>query len=244
MKTSFMMKQKPFFTRGQKNIIEKYNEENPYAVTMYRDNDPELVKQRNMQEIEKMLPLLQLSENSRVLDIACGIGRWSDAITTKIEQYCGLDYCENFISKACELNKGKDNRFFFVGGCNDVNDCLKRNNHTGRFNRILLMGVLLYLNDDDIKAVFREIYEVADDHTVVLIRGPIALEERLTLKRHFSEELDDTYNAIYRTRDEMVAFMDENLFKHGFKIKEEAFLYDESLNGHKETQQYYFVLER
>ena len=40
----------------------KYNENNPYAVTMYQDNNAELVKQRNTKEIEKLYPMLKIDQ--------------------------------------------------------------------------------------------------------------------------------------------------------------------------------------
>lgn len=49
-----------------------------------------------------------------MLDVACGIGRWSDAITKDIELYCGVDFCSDFIEKAKEKNL-KNNRYFFEG---------------------------------------------------------------------------------------------------------------------------------
>ena len=58
-----------------KKRAEKFQENNPYSVTMYQDNNAEIVKQRNKKEIEKLLPKLHIEKNSRVLDVACGIGR-------------------------------------------------------------------------------------------------------------------------------------------------------------------------
>lgn len=225
------------------NRARKFNKDNPYAVTMYQDNNPELVKQRNAKEVEKLLPLLHLDNNSKVLDIACGIGRWSDAITMDIDRYCGIDFCEDFIMKARELNKGKNNRFFFNGKSNEIADCLLKHQMGGKFNRILFMGSWHYLNDIDVEGTFQEICEIVDNEALIVMRGPIGISERLTLKEHFSEELADTYNAIYRTRDELVEMMNNSMLKNGFTIKEEDFLY-ESLNNRKETTQYYFLLER
>ena len=226
------------------NRAGKYNKDNPYSVTMYQDNHPELVKQRNAKEVEKLLPLLKLDKKSKVLDIACGIGRWSDAITMDIDKYCGIDFCEDFIRKARELNKEKDNRHFYTGKSNEISDCLAKNKWENKFNRVLLIGALVYLNDQDVDSVFEGIGQAVEDKSIVVIREPIGIEERLTLKEHFSEELDDTYNAIYRTRDEIMDFLDKSLLKQGFIVREEAFLFDDSLNNRKETAQYYFVLER
>lgn len=69
--------------------------------------------------------------------------------------------------------------------------------------------------------------------------------ERLTLKDFFSEDLNDNYNAIYRTRDELVHFFEEELFQKGFQIEQEGFLFQEQgLNNRTETTQYYFILQR
>lgn len=226
------------------NRAGKFNKNNPYSVTMYQDNNPELVKQRNAKEVEKLLPLLQLDRKSKVLDIACGIGRWSDAITMEIDKYCGIDFCEDFIIKARELNEDKPNRFFLVGKSNEISDCLLNNKWEDKFNRVLLVGALMYLNDQDVDCTLEQIGQAVDDNAIVVIREPIGIEERLTLKEHFSDELNDNYNAIYRTRDEIMTFLNKNLLKQGFMVKEEAFLFEDSLNNRKETAQYYFVLER
>lgn len=45
-----------FFNRRAK----KYNASNPYAVTMYQDDCPDLVRARNKMEIEKLMPLLKI----------------------------------------------------------------------------------------------------------------------------------------------------------------------------------------
>ena len=37
-----------------KNRADKFKEDNPYAVTMYQDDHPELVRERNQKEIEKL----------------------------------------------------------------------------------------------------------------------------------------------------------------------------------------------
>lgn len=223
--------------------ISKFKDDNPYAVTMLNDNNPELVRQRNAKEVEKLLPLLKLDKTSKVLDIACGIGRWSDAIKTDIKEYCGIDFCEELISKAKELNTDKSNRFFYIGKCNEIEHCL-RNNNKGKYDRVLLTAVLLYLNDSDVDETFAQVCNIVEENAIILVKESIGLSERLTLKEYFSDELNDTYNAIYRTRDELVDVFDRTLFKKGFKILEEGFLFDESLNNRKETAQYYFVLER
>ena len=78
-----------------------------------------------------------------------------------------------------------------------------------------------------------------------LTRLSIALDERLTLKNFYSDELQSDYNAIYRTRAEMMNLFEKTLLPAGFSVTDEGFMFDASeLNNRKETTQYYYILER
>lgn len=222
---------------------EKYNKDNPYSVTMYQDNNPFLVEKRNNAEIDRLLPLLKFDNQSKVLDLACGIGRWSDAIIMEIQEYCGIDFSENLIQLA-KKRKQKKNRSFYVGSVGNFQDVLTMH-QKGKYNRILLIGILMYINDDDLLAVMDQILESIDEHAVICIREPLGIDERLTLKGFYSEELKDNYNAIYRTRDELLGLFIRTLVPAGFSISQSGFLFaEDELNNRKETVQYYFILER
>ena len=189
-------KTKDFFSRRGG----KYNEKNPYSLTMYQDNHPELVRERNKYEVQILKPLLQLDSHSRVLDFACGIGRWADAITEDIEEYCGIDYSSEFVRIARERNK-KENFSFYEGSAWEVDQVLKKHQKE-KFNKIIIVGL-------------------------------------------YSEELRDDYNAIYRTRDELLEIFEDTLFENGFSVEQEGYLFEEpELNNRKETSQYYFILKR
>ncbi len=226
-----------------KKRAEKFRADNPYSVTMYQDNNKELVKERNEREVEKLYPLLNLSADSTVLDVACGIGRWADAIKDEIKKYSGFDFSGELIQIANKRNT-RENFCFYEGNVNDIEKILLQKNE-GRYNTVLMIGILMYLNDDDIVDVLGQIVRQCEKHAIVCIREPLGIKDRLTLKNFFSEELQDNYNAIYRTREELVHFFVTPFFNNGFTIKEEGFLFDEdSLNNRKETAQYYYILER
>lgn len=226
-----------------KNRADKFQEDNPYSVTMYQDNNKELVKRRNREEIDKLLPLLHLNEGSKVLDIACGIGRWADALPDEIAEYCGVDFSSELIEIASGRNI-KKNFTFLEGAATELEDVLGRSGK-GKYNAVLMIGILIYLNDADIISALEQIEKRCEEHTVLCIREPVGVQERLTLKEFFSDELKDNYNAIYRNRKELVEFFDEAFIKKGFCITEEGVLFDEdALNNRKETVQYYYILER
>lgn len=224
--------------------IKKFNDKSPYSLTMYQDKNPDLVKKRDEKEKGKLLPLLKINHNSKILDIACGIGRWSDAICTDISEYCGIDFCEEFIEIAKDRNCLLNNRFFYVGSTKDIENILLANNK-GKYNCILLMGILIYLNDEDIKNTMLQIENVCENHAIICIREPIGANDRLTLKNNFSEELEANYNAIYRTKEELMRYFEKYLLTKGFHLNESSYLFDkDELNNRKETVQYYFIFER
>lgn len=226
------------------NRAGKYREDNPYSVTMYQDNNAELVRMRNEKEMNKLIPRLNLSEDSKVLDIACGIGRWADRMPDCIAEYFGVDFSEELVAIANQRNH-RANISFAQGAASEIEKVLQKNGK-GKFNRVLLIGILVYLNEADVKNMFWQLERICAEHTIICVREPIGLGERLTLQNFYSDELKDDYNAIYRTRDEITGFLQENLLKKGFVVREEGFLFDEdqALNNRKETAQYYFILER
>lgn len=226
-----------------KKRAEKFTIENPYSVTMYQDSNKELVIARNAKEIEKLYPYLNIGSQSKVLDIACGIGRWADALPEDITEYCGIDFSPELIEIAIQRNT-KKNFQYYVGGAEQITEVLSLH-QKGKYNTILLIGILVYLNDEKAISSLQQIVEASDANTILCIREPIAIQDRLTLKDYYSSELNDSYNAVYRTRNELISLFEEALLHRGFTIKAENYLFEEStLNNRKETAQYYFILER
>lgn len=230
-------KTKEFF----KNRAEKFSELNPYTVTMYQDKHPEIVVERNKRELEKLKPYLELDSKSRVLDIACGIGRWADSITEDIEEYNGIDFSEELIQIARKRNV-RENFRFHVGSATEIEKVMGTEKE---YNTIIMCGILIYLNDSDLKVTLEQVERLCAKNTVICIREPIALGECLTLKDFYSDELNAEYNAIYRNREELFSIYNEILIRKGFIIKDEGFLFaEDKLNNRKETAQYFFIFER
>ena len=65
------------------------------------------------------------------------------------------------------------------------------------------------------------------------------MDTRLTLKDFYSEDLDADYNAIYRTKDELLEFFKG--FENITNIKSDKI--HETLNKHDETGYRYFILK-
>ena len=230
---------------------EKYNDANPYGATMYQDNNSELVKNRNEMEKQRILPLLRIDPQSVVLDIACGVGRWADILgDSQMKQYYGTDFSSKMIGIARERVQ-QPNCSFYIADTGEIKEVFKNpgwdksGSEKYACNRILLAGILCYLNDQDIGKLFDDLNDICAADTRIYIRVPVGIEERLTLKDFYSDELKTEYNAIYRTRNEYYKIMEGTLIKNGFHIEEEGYLYeDDSLNNRVETRQYFFIISR
>ncbi|WP_409200795.1 class I SAM-dependent methyltransferase [Methanobrevibacter sp. DSM 116169] len=172
------------------------------SITMYQDK--ENVEKRHLEESKIILEKLDL-KNKKILEIGCGIGRWAEVLHDKCETYMGIDYSENLIKIAKE-NYNYENCFFQEMSATDIE--IDKLLVKPPFDIILVVGVLIYLNDDDIKMMVNEINKIVTENKTIYIRETISnLDYRLTLKDFYSDNLEKDYNAIYRTENELLNFL-------------------------------------
>ena len=221
---------------------ESYNGQNRKNITMLQDKNPQLSEARNSAEVSKLLPKMKLDSDSCVLDLACGAGRWLDVMPENIAKYRGIDFSEGMIEIARSANT-RPYAEFFTGSVLEADKILA--DEKGSFNRVIIIGSLMYMNDSDIIAMFRKIPELMTMKALICIKASVGIGARLTLKDFYSDELQSDYNAIYRTRDEYMNIFAQTLLAEGFTVIDEGFMFDdEAMNNRKETIQYYFILER
>lgn len=174
-------------------------------------------------------------EGKIVLEVGCGIGRWAEALHDKCESFLGIDYTEDLIEIAKKSNNF-DNCKFQVMSATDIKeeDLLIE----PPFDVIIFSGVLMYINDDDIKLVFNELNNICVDDKQLFIMEPVSrMGSRLTLKDFYSEGLEADYNAIYRTEEEYMELFENLNYKKIFA--DDIF---EDLSNHSETHYKYFVI--
>ncbi len=223
---------------------ELFEEVGNLSVTMYQDHNPELVRRRDAHEKKVITPLLGLREESKVLDIGCGVGRWGFHIGGKISLYLGTDFSPDLIEiarKGAEANNENQNLFFQEISCTDIT--VERLIKKPPFDSIIIAGLFVYLNDRDCLSILRYIPKLTSGPATIYIREPVASEDRLTLQDFYSRELNTNYNAIYRTEQEYLAFLSDTLFDAGFQLLHSGFLFPEELENRSETRQKYYILK-
>ena len=213
-------------------------ENHPLTMTMYQS--VELATQRDAQEKLLIIPKLQLSADANVLDVGCGNGRWYASLQHEGVLYTGIDFSPSLIAIAQEKYQQDTHCDFFVKKAYDLTPELTASSRRP-FTHVIISGVLLYLNNDEVAQVFRHLAIIVQPGTIIYIREPLANGQRLTLKSHWSEDLNAKYNAIYRTRNELQSFVDVCTDSISMELIETGAMYPEDFNNRKETQQHYFI---
>lgn len=228
-----------FEGRGKKQDLA-----HPYSVTMYQDDRPELVIERDLCEKARLLEWLAFSPANRVLDVGCGVGRWADAAVPAGSTYLGIDFSEAILQRARARIAEVEGRVAFQRlGAEEV---AERAAWTivPPFDRVLVSGVLIYLNDDDVRRCLNGIASVTANQARVYVREPVSQGARLSLDGHYSPTLRAEYSAIYRPLAHYREVLAETLQRAGFRLLADDWLFPPHLENRTETRQRFFVLGR
>jgi ubiquinone/menaquinone biosynthesis C-methylase UbiE len=138
---------------------------------------------------------LQVRKGLRTLDLACGPGAFSDLFDG--DDYVGADLNSRYITYAQKHRKGA-----FV-----VTDARKVDLPDGRFDQVLIFGLLHHLPDDDVRAVLSEARRVLIPGGRMLVIEDIPAVSRLNLIGHLIHEVEngnhirkpEEYRRLYTT---------------------------------------------
>ncbi|MDR2410348.1 MAG: class I SAM-dependent methyltransferase [Bacteroidales bacterium] len=176
-----------------------------------------------------------------VLDIGCGIGRWAYNLKSDFEIYHGIDFSEEFIKNATLNFKDFPNIKFFNMSVIDID--IK--SLLASYNLIIITGVAMYINDNEIERLFYYLNKLSDYATTIYFQESISiLPYRLTLKDFNSIELQSKYNAIYRTTEEYESYFSKYLVNYQIDDEKTGLLLDEETGARKETNARYWFLRR
>lgn len=220
----------------------KYDDKHPYVTVKFNDNNPEFAEKWDKYEKVQVLPHMKINEDSRVLDIGCGIGRLTEVIVEECKYYMGVDFSSDLIEIAKSRIYMHSECEFLAAAFQDINRDNEVFRNIERFNKVIIAGVLLYINDRDINECLNNLLDIIDKKCTIYISSPVALKDRLTLSDWESDQFNIEYNAIYRSIEEYEILF-QPLLDSGFKIiHKDFFLRDD--NSHSDTARHYFILNR
>ena len=207
--------------------------ESDLSIVLFQDKENS--EQRHIEEKKLFNQHIDVS-GKKVLEVGCGIGRWTEALHDKCESFLGIDYTEDLIEIA-KKSYDFDNCKFQVMSATDIDaDELLIE---PPFDVIIFSGVLMYINDDDIKLVFEQLNRICVENKKLFIMEPVSrMCERLTLKDFYSEGLESDYSAIYRTEEEYMQLFEGLNYNKIFADD----IFDD-LSDHSETHYKYYVIE-
>jgi len=114
-------------------------------------------------EEEFLLPLINKYFPTSVLDLGCGNGRYSRALKEKVDKYTGVDLSRRFIARLEELNDKKD--FYFV------HSPAHRFKSNKKFDMIIMIGLITYMNDNEILEMNSNCLNHLENEGVVIVRN-------------------------------------------------------------------------
>ncbi len=216
-------------------------------VVLASDTDPKHIQEWNDYEVEHWLPLLALDEYSRVLELGFGTGRIAKYIIERAGAYVGIDYVADFVDTVKKRDDihpsyGIDPVFLHGSFADLVEGRIDLPEN--KYNRFVISGgVLMYINDDEVKHNLEKLPELLTEDAIIYISEPIAITERLTLNRFFSDSMQAEYSAIYRTEAEYKEFF-RPFTDRGWEIAVSEEFFAEDIKGQKETRQWMFLMRK
>lgn len=226
---------KKFFDqRVKKDLPYRYNYVN------YQDDNPKLVIERDRIEKTRIVPQLPLKKGMRILDIGCGVGRWGDYFKDKDCTYIGVDYCENLLTIARKHFAGNSRFSFVCAPFQKLHTSLQKRGIACEFDLIMVNGVLVYINDEDIECCMMNLVKCQKKGGCTYIKESVSREKRLTLQKIHSKELGGEYSAIYRSVGEYDEMIKEYL--SDYRVYSSGEVWTADVAQRKETTAYYWLM--
>ena len=195
------------------------------------EDDSDLSKIKVQLENEKVQQyLLKTDLKGHALDLGSGFGYWSRKISRYYETVTGVDFSKEMYDIATdELEEEYRGKVKFVySTAQHFNETKKK------FSFVFISGLLIYLNDKDLKKLIDNIYKYTEEGAYVVLRDGTALNEQYEINNKFSENLQAHYSALYRTRQSYFKFFKQG----GFTLLKDEDMFDEGhvLNKFLETR--------
>ena len=198
-------------------------------------------------DTEYILKILELDNVNSFLDIGCGVGRWGNhmlKILSNQGMYVGADYSGNILNLAKNHFRENKNFYFCESSFQDILLNLPGNIKQNNFNVILINGVMMYINDTDLAQCMSNLKELVAVSGRICIKESVGLQDRLTLNKIYSEELESQYSAIYRGVEEYNIIFRDAFSADKYNIIYQDVMWQGDLANRKETTAYFWIIEK
>lgn len=196
------------------------------------ETDPNLAQLKINLERNQLKKYFQdiFEKNNKILfDIGSGYGEWSFFFQNNFKKIYAFENSPtmNFqMTEAIKKNSIKNIEVLKA----DVGEVRFLTN----FDVALMSGILIYLDDDRLNHLLKELKRVSKNGSVIVVRDGTGINNEFIIDGDYSEALNSTYYALYRTRERYI----EIFLKYGFKLLKDEDMFEEKspLNKWKETR--------
>jgi len=158
----------------------------------------------HIKERDEVISYLPDINSLNVLELACGIGRFTSYFAKYASHVTAVDFIEKFIKENQRRNKNHKNITYI---CSDVMD-LSFNNH--EYDFIFLNWILMYLEDKDLDILLNRLFHALKHKGYIFIRESCSWQ---------NEKRDDHYYANYRA-----FYLYENIIKESLKLRKSGYI--------------------
>lgn len=229
-----------FNGRAGKKLYHRYNMVN------FQDSHPELAIARDKEEKRIVQKYVKFRKDDIVLDIGCGVGRWGDAVVPRLQKgkYIGVDYSDELLKIAEEHFRGSASAMFLSGSFQTLEADLLNAGVRCPADKILVNGVLMYINDGDIAGCLESVDRILKPGGTFYLKEAVGVSERLTLDQFYSADLSSDYSAIYRSIREYTALIRDFFLVKSYSLISSGPSWESDFDEERETYNAYWILRK
>ena len=209
---------KEFWEGRAKRLVENNGDLGMWQSTSLTATETDASQRRDLEigALEEALKVIPNTQDLNLLDIGCGTGRLTIPLSKRFKKVYATDFMQRFLDLAKQnaIEEGRSNITFLSSQSHEVGPDWK-------YHCCTICGVLLCLDD----LSYQKTLHTAQRADYVIVKESVGVEERYELQNHFSEALQTQYNAIYRSRTEII---------HDFQCAGFNVLMDELVEAHRE----------
>ncbi len=189
-----------------------------------------------VQQVDKLFAMAP--KQDKLLDLGSGEGFWSAHFAGRCKEVTAVDFSEDMLSIARDNNRtlNSDNNIRYLASA------AEEFSSDDNFDVVFISGLIIYLEDQNLEQLIRNIDNYTTPGSTVLLRDGTAVNERYEVRDQYSEALQDNYSAIYRNKAEYIAAFK----KAGFTLKKEQQMFPEGheLNKFPETRLWLYLFHK
>lgn len=146
-------------------------------------------KTQSIFKISRLVKYFDLDKSDIVADFACGDGKLAKLINSKVKEYHGIDFSQEFINEAENAHKKEPNVFFH---CDDIINFSK--NNPNKFNKAFSLDFTEHIYDEDFKKIFGAIKKSLRNKGKLYIHTPngnyfIEILKKIGILKQFPEHV-------------------------------------------------------